>query len=86
MATKDASTFLRPLAPLSASVTTVPIPGEGNALPADGLAAIACNVGMKAQPAADIFSALDAIAARQSGRVLICGSLYLAGHMLAANG
>jgi len=86
MATKDATTFLRPLAPLSASLTTVPIPGEENALPADGLAEIARGVGMRARCAADIFAALDAIAAEPPGRVLICGSLYLAGHMLAANG
>ena len=90
MATKDADTFLRPLVPLAVSVQTVAIPSEQNGLPAADLAAIAQRAGVDAAPASDIFAALDMIAGRTTGgtpgRVLICGSLYLAGHMLAANG
>lgn len=85
MATKDAGTFLRPLAPLAASLTTVPIPGEANALPAEGLAAVAARLGVAATPAASFGAALDALAGQPPCRVLICGSLYLAGHVLAAD-
>jgi len=85
MATKDAGTFLRPLAPFIASLTTVPIPGEHNALSAGDLAAIARRNDIAADSADSVTAALDAIAARTPGRVLICGSLYLAGHVLAAD-
>ena len=86
MATKDAGTFLRPLAPFAETLTTVPIPGEANALPAAELAAIAGPVGLRATTASDVGAALDALSGRRPGRVLVCGSLYLAGHVLAADG
>jgi dihydrofolate synthase/folylpolyglutamate synthase len=85
MATKDSGTFLRSLAPLAASLTAVPIPGEPNALPADELADIARRNGLDATAASDVATALDALSGRAAGRVLICGSLYLAGHVLGAD-
>ena len=45
--------------------------------------------GLNALAVADVPAALDAIAAEKyetAPRVLICGSLYLAGTVLAANG
>ena len=52
------------------------------------LAGIAEGVGIRARPAASVDAAMAGIAAEASPpfRVLICGSLYLAGHVLAANG
>ena len=80
--TKDASQFFHPLAKLADTVITLTIPGEANAIPAEQLAAIARKLGCKA-------TAVDTLttAVRQSpenARILICGSLYLAGHVLVA--
>lgn len=85
---KDPVGFFRPLAGLAESVRTVAIPGEVNSLAADALAAVARDMGLKAAPAASVGDALDAIvaAAGQPARVLICGSLYLAGTVLTENG
>ncbi|WP_273690134.1 bifunctional folylpolyglutamate synthase/dihydrofolate synthase [Ketogulonicigenium vulgare] len=84
--TKDASGYLRPLAPLAKSFTAIAIPDEANTIPAPDLAAMAQGVGMQASAADDLQAALRTIAARFPGeRVLICGSLYLAGHVLREN-
>lgn len=85
---KDPVGFFRPLAGLAESVRTVAIPGEANSLSAEALAAVARDVGLKAAPAASVEDALEAnvAAARRSARVLICGSLYLAGTVLTENG
>ena len=69
----------------------IAIPGEINALPAADIAAQAETAGLDARPALSVIDALEAISARhrQSDagtpppRVLICGSLYLAGSVLA---
>jgi len=85
LATHDAQGFLAALAPYAARLATVAIPGEANARPAAALAEIARGLGIAAEPAADIAEAV-AHAARPGARVLICGSLYLAGRVLAENG
>jgi dihydrofolate synthase/folylpolyglutamate synthase len=67
-------------------VVTVPIPGAHEAPhEAAGLAAIATYAGLTAEPAAGIEDAIRRIQQREGGplRILICGSLYLAGHVLA---
>ncbi len=86
---KQADTFLKPLASCVASVHTVSIPGEENALSASELAETAKLSGHTValpQPSVDV--ALQAIISAQKGaaRVLVCGSLYLAGTILAQNG
>jgi len=85
--TKDAAGFLRPLAPHVRRMRTLAIPGEPNGLPADALAAAARAAGIAADPSPDLAAALDALtaAAPAPGRILICGSLYLAGAVLAAD-
>jgi dihydrofolate synthase/folylpolyglutamate synthase len=67
---------------------TVPIPGEDNALPAAEAAQTARALGLDAHACPDVAEALTEIAAPGTGpaRVLICGSLYLAGAVLAENG
>jgi len=85
---KQPQEFLRPLAPFVRSIRTVRIPGEDASLPAEAVADHARAVGLTDVAPADDFEAAVA-AARPGdppGRVLICGSLYLAGRVLAANG
>ena len=85
--TKDISGYLRPLAAESASLTAVSIPGEANTLPAEETEAAAKAVGMVARSAGSVAEALAEIAATDpEARVLICGSLYLAGAILRENG
>jgi dihydrofolate synthase/folylpolyglutamate synthase len=84
--TKDVAGFLRPLAG-SASLTGVGIPGETATLPAEQTVAAARALGMRADAAESPLAAVAAIAARApSARILICGSLYLAGQVLRDNG
>ncbi|MFN3969931.1 MAG: bifunctional folylpolyglutamate synthase/dihydrofolate synthase [Gemmobacter sp.] len=85
--TKDVGGYLRPLAPHLAGVHAVSIPGEANTLPAAITAAAALAQGIPAHEAASVASALAAITtATPTARVLICGSLYLAGAVLRENG
>ena len=78
---------MRPLATQAASLTAVSIPGEANTLSATDTAAAAKSVDLPAQEAASVQAALDAILAKApDARVLICGSLYLAGNILRENG
>jgi len=81
--TKDVRGYLRPLASVADHLTAVSIPDEANTLPAAATAAAARDVGLPAQEAGDVTAALSQIARDAPGaRVLICGSLYLAGHVL----
>lgn len=85
--TKDARGYLAPLADVVTSLRAISIPGEANTLPAGKTADAARDVGMIALEAEDVDTALDAILNRDpAARILICGSLYLAGAVLRANG
>lgn len=85
--TKDVAGYLRPLAAMADSLTAVSIPGEANTLPADETARIAASVGLSADLAETTTEAVTRIAATHpDARILICGSLYLAGTVLRANG
>ncbi len=85
---KDADGVLSALGQLPARIHAVPVPGHAHHAP-EKLAALAASVGFKASVAPDPLAALAAIAASTTGStppiVLIAGSLYLAGTMLAAN-
>jgi len=84
--TKDASGFLRPLAPYACTLYAVTIPGEENPHPAAEIVASARSVGIPARESKSVDAALHDIA-QQPGpaRVLICGSLHFAGIVLADN-
>ncbi len=83
--TKDARDFFRPLAALATHVVTLNIPGEANAIPAESLAETVRGLGVGATTASGVQNAVEkSCAIGGSARVLICGSLYLAGHVLAA--
>ncbi|MGB5838269.1 MAG: folylpolyglutamate synthase/dihydrofolate synthase family protein [Albidovulum sp.] len=85
--TKDIGGYLRPLAEAARSLTAVSIPGEANTLSAEETQAAAANAGIEAGTAPSVLAAVQAIAARDPGaRILICGSLYLAGGVLRENG
>lgn len=85
--TKDAAGFLRPLAPHTRSLHAVTIPGEENALAAEAIAAAAHEAGIPARAAPSLAAAVAELAQEnEKGRILICGSLHLAGVVLAGNG
>jgi dihydrofolate synthase/folylpolyglutamate synthase len=76
---KDTAEFLQPLLPLAASVWAVQEPGQHLALPIEAIIEASGGV---AQPGGTVREALGKLAAGSPGRVLICGSLYLAGEVL----
>ncbi|WP_292019011.1 folylpolyglutamate synthase/dihydrofolate synthase family protein [Maritimibacter sp. UBA3975] len=85
--TKDVSGFMRPLADLAQDLTAVSIPGEAATLTARETAKVARSVGLQAGTAESLDAAIrDIVAETPEARILICGSLYLAGHVLRANG
>jgi dihydrofolate synthase/folylpolyglutamate synthase len=88
LTTKDASGFLRPLARHATAARAVPFPEGHSAYTPDEACAKAAEVGLDCAPANDIGAALEDLLATQPApmRILICGSLYLAGAVLARNG
>ena len=85
--TKDVTGYMRPLAGHLTSLHAVSIPGEKNTLSAAETSDAARRAGIAAQEAESVAAALQAITARDpAARVLICGSLYLAGSILRENG
>ncbi len=86
MAQKDAPGFLGAFKGLVRSIHAVPIPNENASMTAAELRTHATGVGLSAREAATVGDALAAIASETPGpkRILICGSLYLAGDVLAS--
>ncbi len=84
--TKDVTGYLAPLAQKAGSLTAVSIPGEQNTLSAEETATAAAKVNLAATTADSVAEALAVITAQTpDARVLICGSLYLAGNILREN-
>lgn len=84
--TKDIEGYLRPLAPHVASLHAVTIWGVEATLPADVTAQAARAAGLQATEAEDVADAIaDIVKADPQARILICGSLYLAGNILRHN-
>jgi dihydrofolate synthase/folylpolyglutamate synthase len=84
LSTKDAAAYVRPFRGLAQKVITIAIPGEANAFTAEELALIAGGEGLVAEAAPSIEAAVRKANEGQAGvRLLICGSLYLAGNVLA---
>ena len=85
--TKDVAGYLGPLAAVARGLIAVSIPGEVNTLPAEATAEAARGVGMEARVAASALAAVRGIVTEEPrARILICGSLYLAGGILRENG
>lgn len=87
LATKDAAGFIGPLATEAAALIAVPVRSDSARAPED-LAQIARTAGLNASTAPTLDAALmQACAATpMPPRILICGSLYLAGEVLAVSG
>ncbi|HUI22489.1 MAG TPA: folylpolyglutamate synthase/dihydrofolate synthase family protein [Methylocella sp.] len=89
LASKDTSGFLRHFKGLAQEVLGVPVNAEQYAKPAAEVAAAAAANGIPASACGSVKAALAFLAAREwptPPRVLIAGSLYLAGEVLALNG
>ncbi len=85
--TKDVLGYMLPLARHVTRLHAVSIPGEKNTMPAEATADAARAAGMDAVQAGSVADALAEIAIQTpKARVLICGSLYLAGSVLRENG
>jgi dihydrofolate synthase/folylpolyglutamate synthase len=87
LTTKDAGGFLRPLARHATEARAVPIAGHACYTPAEACAR-ADDVGLTCLPAPSVPDAMEDLLAnaRPPFRVLVCGSLYLAGSVLVKNG
>ncbi|WP_093966834.1 bifunctional folylpolyglutamate synthase/dihydrofolate synthase [Actibacterium lipolyticum] len=85
--TKDVTGYLRPLAAQAQSLHAVSIPGSAATLSADETADAGTSVGIPSSIAASLGDAVqDITKAAPNARILICGSLYLAGEVLRENG
>jgi len=89
--TKDQSGYFRAFEGMARHVFTVPVTHSESGVPNDELAARAMEAGLTAEPVSSVESALRLLAetwdrADASPRILICGSLYLAGEVLEKNG
>ncbi len=88
MGQKDAAGFLAPFRGLARRIITVPIPGaHERPHEPEALAAIASGMGFQVDTASSVPDALLRLKSTDPGplRILICGSLYLAGDVLAFN-
>lgn len=85
--TKDPAEFLGPLRPFINRLRTVEVPGDTPGIPAAKLAETAKSLGIDAEPAVTVMDGISALCRDQHApkRILICGSLYLAGSVLAEN-
>jgi dihydrofolate synthase / folylpolyglutamate synthase len=81
---KDAAEFLRPLLAHAAGVWAVAEPGQHLALPVADVIAASGGVARPGPRVANVLARLAGTGA--PGRVLICGSLYLAGEVLKLDG
>jgi dihydrofolate synthase / folylpolyglutamate synthase len=89
LASKDCEGFLRNFAGLARRVVAIPIPNQANSLAADLICDVARDIGIPAQASTNLASALAVIGRFEldpSPRILITGSLYLAGDVLGASG
>ncbi len=88
MASRDPADFINPFSGGLASVEAIRIPGQENAHSPEALARSLESAGFKARAAGSIQEALCRIAQTQPGpgRVLVCGSVYLAGEVLGKSG
>ena len=89
LANKDTTGFLRHFKGLAQEVIAVPVGGDHSARPAREVAMAAREAGLAAVACDDVVQALSYLAARSwpvPPRILITGSLYLAGEVLRADG
>ena len=85
---KDPEAYLKALKGRVKAMRTVTIPDQASAMTANQLAGIAENFVLETSPSDSIDYAVRGLGVSSPGpaRILIAGSLYLAGHVLAENG
>ena len=89
LTSKDCEGFLRNFTGLARRMIAVPIPGVEKSMSADALAECARGIGLSAasrETLADAFDAVRKLDLEPPPRILITGSLYLAGEVLRQNG
>ena len=91
LTTKNPDGYFRPFAGLARRIMTVPVPGSDAGFDPERLAAIAMQAEVPAAPFENVRAALDWLRQDFDGksdppRILIGGSLYLAGDVLRQNG
>ncbi len=85
--TKDVTGYLTPLRGVAETLHAVSIPGEQATLSADETCNAARQSGFSASTSTDVLAAVrDITKDTPNARILICGSLYLAGAVLRENG
>ena len=85
--TKAPSGFLAPLLKHSKSLTSIKIPNQVSSFSADEIEVVARKIGFKTKIASSVDEAIKEIVATEEScsRILVCGSLYLAGNILKDN-
>ena len=84
--TKDVAGYMQPLSSQSKRLYGVSIPGEAATMTAKETVDVAIDVGFEASVSENVESAIKEIIKQdQNARILICGSLYLAGNILQKN-
>ena len=85
--TKDSKAFLEPVLPLAERFFAVPVEGEPASQAPEDILSAAAELGVQGEAAEGVETALSTLANQAASpvRVLICGSLYLAGQVLRAN-
>jgi dihydrofolate synthase/folylpolyglutamate synthase len=89
LATKDCAGFLKNFTGLAQRIVALPVPHQEKSLAPEELVEIARGIGIGAEKSSDVKAALAAVGRfglAPSPRILIAGSLYLAGEVLAMNG
>jgi dihydrofolate synthase/folylpolyglutamate synthase len=85
--TKTPSGFLAPLRKHAKSLTAIKIPNQGASFSSDEISIVAKKIGFKTKIATSVGNAIKEIVAKEKScsRILVCGSLYLAGDILKNN-
>ena len=87
LGTKDVRSFLGSLRAVADRLYGITIPGEPASLPASNVVSVARELGFEAETSPNVELAARKSALDEPGcRILVCGSLYLAGWILRENG
>ena len=84
-ANKDVRGYLQHFASMTGILVSIPMPGDRAALSASDLAALAQSLNIDARPTRSVRAALKLAGDVNNARVVVCGSLHLAGMVLQQN-